>query len=261
MWDFFLNHWRDGVEILIMATLIYYGYLHIRATRAARILIGLLVLLLVLTLLSNFLELEVIGWLIKGLYVILAIALVVLFQPELRRGLARLGSHRLLNFNLEKSDFLVDFQQTVTKLSKKRYGALFAFERGIDLTAIVESGTETDAQFSEDLVMTLFHPRTALHDGGLVITRDRIRAAGCIFPLSQREMTDRSIGLRHRAGIGITEETDAVAVVVSEESGQIALCYGGKIEQNLKPKQLAKRLNEVLTGSNTDSDNEETSNE
>jgi len=258
MWELFLNHWRDGVEILILATLIYYAYLNIRATRAAHILIGLLGLLIALTLLSSLLQLEVIAWLIKGLYVILAIAFVVLFQPELRRSLARLGSHRLFNFNLDKGDFMETFQHASVKLSKKRYGAIFAFERGIDLTAIVESGTETDALFSEDLVMTLFHPRTALHDGGVVITRGRIRAAGCIFPLSQREMTDRSIGLRHRAGIGLTEETDAVAVIISEESGQISICHGGKIEQNVKPTELATHLNKVLSAADGDDENKET---
>jgi diadenylate cyclase len=254
MWDFLTTHWRDGVEILILAALAYHGYLFFRATRGARILTGLLILLLSLALISLLLELEVITWLLQRVSVFLAIAMVVLFQPELRRVLAELGSSRLFSFNRPDPEALDLLMEAMQQLSSRRCGALFALKRGIDLKPYAESGVEIDARISTELIATLFHPKTVLHDGGVIIDQGRIASAGCVFPVSQRDIQDRAIGLRHRAGMGITEETDAIALVVSEETGALSLCYQGKLEHDLEADDLRQRINEILAGDASDED-------
>lgn len=246
MWQFIKQHWRDAVEILLLAVLLYHGYKFLRATRGARILTGLLVLLLGLTLISQLLELEVMNWLLQRFFVFLAIGLVVIFQPELRRVLAELGSHRFFSFNGSEEASVDRLIEAMEQLSHKRCGALFALQRGIDLKPYAESGVLMDASMSTELIGTVFHPKTTLHDGGMVIDQGRIVAAGCVFPVSQKEMSDRSVGLRHRAGIGITEETDAVALVVSEETGALSLCHKGKLEHNLEPDELRRRLQQIF---------------
>lgn len=252
MWDFLTTHWRDGVEILILAALAYHGYLFFRATRGARILTGLLILLLSLALISLLLELEVITWLLQRVSVFLAIAMVVLFQPELRRVLAELGSSRMFSFNRPDPEALDLLMEAMQQLSSRRCGALFALKRGIDLKPYAESGVEIDAAISTELIATIFHPKTVLHDGGVIIDQGRIASAGCVFPVSQRDIQDRAIGLRHRAGMGITEETDAIALVVSEETGALSLCYQGKLEHDLEPDDLRQRINEILAGDAND---------
>ena len=246
MWRQFAEHWSDAVEIVILAVLLYYGYRFFRATRGARILTGLLMLLLGLTLLSVLLELQVISWLLERFSVFLALGLVVIFQPELRRVLAELGSRRFFSFNGSDEASVDQLIEAMTQLSHSRVGALFALQRGIDLKPYVETGVAVDAKISNELIATIFHPKTALHDGGLVLDQGRIIAAGCVFPVSQKEVSDRSIGLRHRAGMGITEETDAVALVVSEETGALSLCFQGRLEHNLEPDEMKERLQEIL---------------
>ena len=246
MWDFLTNHWRDGVEIIILAALAYHGYLFFRATRGARILTGLLILLLGLALISLLLELSVISGLLQRFSVFLAIALVIIFQPELRRVLAELGSSRMFSFNRPDPEALDVLMEAMQQLSSRRCGALFALKRGIDLKPFAESGVELDAVISVELITTIFHPKTSLHDGGVIIDQGRIAAAGCVFPVSQKDVQDRAIGLRHRAGMGVTEETDAIALVVSEESGALSLCYQGRLEHDLEQDALRRRINEIL---------------
>lgn len=247
VWLFIKDHWRDGIEILILAVIVYNAYKYFRATRGARILVGLLVSFIALTLISQLLELAVLSWIIKSFSVFLAVALVVIFQPELRRALAELGSHRMFSpFSEEKGELLDDLAVSIDLLASKRYGALIAIERGIDLKQFLETGVELDSIFAPETVMAIFHPKGALHDGGMIIRQDRIAAAGCVFPVSQRELSDRSIGLRHRAGIGVTDESDAVAIVVSEETGHISLCHRGKLERNIPRDEFKERLQELL---------------
>jgi len=246
MWYFLSEHWRDGVEILILAALAYHGYLFFRATRGARILTGLLVLLLSLALISVLLELSVISGLLQRFSVFLAIALVIIFQPELRRMFAELGSSRLFSFNRPDPEALDVLMEAMQQLSAHRRGALFALKRGIDLTPFAETGVELDAVISTELITTIFHPKTSLHDGGVIIDQGRVTAAGCVFPVSQKYLLDRAIGLRHRAGMGVTEETDAIALVVSEESGALSLCHQGRLEHDLEPEALRRRINEIL---------------
>ena len=189
----------------------------------------------------------VIGWLIKSAATILAFALIVIFQPELRNGLARLGSNRLFSFSSKRRlAFLERFADAVINLSKKRIGALFAIQRGISLKEHLESGVVLDAQFSPELAMTVFHPKAPLHDGGMIIADDRVAGAACVFPVTEKEMQDRSTGLRHRAAIGLTERTDAIAVVVSEETGGISICENGVLQRNLTEKQFRERISEIF---------------
>lgn len=247
MLEFITGHWRAGVEILILWIGLYQIYRAFRKTRGARILVGLVLLLMVLSLLSLALELTVIWWLLKHILLGLAVALLIIFQPELRNALARLGSSRWFSFSqIQRHEFLDTFSKAVGQLSKKRIGALFAFERSISLKDHLETGVGIDALFTPEFALTVFHPKTALHDGGMIIAQDRVAGAGCVFPVSSRELADRSTGLRHRAAIGITEETDCVAVVVSEETGQISICVDGKLDRNLTEDEFRERMEKIF---------------
>lgn len=247
MWGFLRDYWRDGIEILILAVCIYQIYRAFRATRGAQILVGLGSILVVLTLISQVFKFEVIGWLIKSAATVLAFSLIVIFQPELRDALARLGSKRIYSFSSKRRlAFLERFADAVIALSKKRIGALFAIQRGISLKKLLDTGVTLDAQFSPELAMAVFHPKAPLHDGGMIIANDRVAGAACVFPVTQREMHDRSTGLRHRAAIGLTEETDAVAVVVSEETGAISICIDGTLQRNLTEKQFREIIADIF---------------
>jgi diadenylate cyclase len=250
MWKFLISHWRDGVEILLLAACIYQIYRTFRATRGAQILVGLITILVFLTLVSALFKFEVIQWIITRAAAVLAFALIVIFQPELRNGLARLGSNRLFSFYSKRQlDFLERFADAVINLSKKRIGALFAIQRDISLKEQLDTGVMLDARFSPELAMAVFHPKAPLHDGGMIIADDRVAGAACVFPVTEREMQDRSTGLRHRAAIGLTERTDAVAIVVSEETGGISLCENGVLMRNLSEKIFREKLAEIFFSS------------
>ena len=244
--DFALAYWKDGLEILILSVGIYYAYLGIRGTRGARVLTGLATLVLGLSLLSQIFGLAVIGWLIRSLSAVVIIALVVIFQPELRRLLADLGSHRLFNTQQQSLETVEILASTLVDLSSRHLGALIAVERGTDISSHIESGVELDSKLSTEILVTIFHPKTPLHDGGVIIRNDRIASAACIFPVSQRQDLDRNLGLRHRAAMGLTEEGDPVVLLVSEETGKISICHHGKLEREFTPESLRKRLAELL---------------
>lgn len=247
MVKFLISHWRDGVEILLLAACIYQIYRTFRATRGAQILVGLITILVFLTLVSALFKFEVIQWIITRAAAVLAFALIVIFQPELRNGLARLGSNRLFSFYSKRQlDFLERFADAVIHLSKKRIGALFAIQRDISLKEQLDTGVMLDARFSPELAMAVFHPKAPLHDGGMIIADDRVAGAACVFPVTEREMQDRSTGLRHRAAIGLTERSDAVAVVVSEETGGISICENGVLLRNLTEKVFREKLAEIF---------------
>lgn len=167
--EFFKDNWRAGVEVLVLWILIYQIYRIFRATRGARILVGLTVVIIMMTLASQILDLKVIEWIIKSAAAILAFALLIIFQPELRNGLARLGSANLFSFSTSQQKvFLETLTEAVMRLSKKRFGALFAIERGISLDEYESTGVTIDSALSVELVVTIFHPKTALHDGGMI---------------------------------------------------------------------------------------------
>jgi diadenylate cyclase len=241
-----LRSWRSILEIILLSVGIYYGYLYFRGTRGAKVLTGLAIVFLTLTLISTLLNLVVIGWIVRSFSVFLAIALVVIFQPELRRGLAELGGHPIFSLTSEKRETVHDIAEAVTQLANKQFGALIAIERDTSIRVYEETGVRVDGEFSVELLLTIFHPKAALHDGGVIVRNGRVAAAACIFPVSQRETLDRSLGLRHRAGLGITEESDAVAVVVSEETGAISICHRRRIERNFTPETFRQRLGEIL---------------
>jgi diadenylate cyclase len=247
MWKYLQDPWRDGIEILILATCIYQIYRAFRATRGAQILVGLGTILIVLTFVSTAFKFEVIQWIITRGTAVLALALIVIFQPELRNGLARLGSKRIFSFtNKLRIAFLERFADAVIILSKKRIGALFAIQRDVSLKEHLDSGVIMDAQFSPELALAVFYPKAPLHDGGMIIADDRVAGAACVFPVTEREMQDRSTGLRHRAAIGLTERTDAIAVVVSEETGGISICENGVLQRNLTEKQFREKIAEIF---------------
>jgi diadenylate cyclase len=246
LFHLWLRSWRSLVEIILLSVGIYYGYLYFHGTRGAKVLTGLAIVILSLTLISTLLNLVVIGWIVRSFSVFLAIALVVIFQPELRRGLAELGGHPIFSLTSEKRETVHDLAEGVSQLANKQFGALIAIERGTSIRVYEETGVTLEADFSVELLLTIFHPKAALHDGGVIIRNGRIAAAACIFPVSQRETLDRSLGLRHRAGLGITEESDAVAVVVSEETGSISICHRRRIERNFTPETFRQRLSEIL---------------
>ena len=244
--EFALEYWKDALEVLILAVGIYYAYVGLRGTRGLRVLTGLGAVVLGLVLLSSVFGLEVISWLLQRISAVVILALVVIFQPELRRMLAQLGSHQIFGTQSENREIVEVLAQTAFDLSSRHLGALVAVERGTDIQSHIESGVPIDAALSPELIVSIFHPKTPLHDGGLIVRSDRIVSAGCIFPVSQRQDIDRNLGLRHRAAIGLTEESDAIVLVVSEETGGVSLCHGGRIEREFTPASLRARLGELL---------------
>ena len=193
--DLWLKGWRSLLEVLLLWVAIYYGYLYFRGTRGAKVLTGLAIVFLTLTLISTLLNLVVIGWIVRSFSVFLAIALVVIFQPELRRGLAALGGHPIFSLTSERRETVHDLAEAVTQLANKQFGALIAIERDTSIRVYEETGVIIDGEFSVELILTIFHPKAALHDGGVIIRNGRIAAAACIFPVSQRETLDRSLGI------------------------------------------------------------------
>lgn len=256
------DYWRAVVEVLILWFIIYQTYRYFRATRGARIFIALISIFIGMTLIAMALDLIVITRVLAYVSIFLPIALVVIFVPELRRALAELGSHKLFSSFSEqaRTEFTEKLVEIAESLSHRRVGALIAIQRSIDLKQYLETGVEMDSRLSTELVSTIFYSGTTLHDGGMIVRLgdERILGAGCVFPLTQREMSDRSIGLRHRASMGITEESDAIALVVSEETGRISIATEGKLEADLSEDQLRDRLKELFF---VEDDSEEDENE
>ena len=215
---------------------------YLRGAGGTPVLARITVIVLALLLFAHLAGME----LVRSFALFAGVVLVVVFQPEVRRAFVSLGSHRFFSTSRENLQLVETLAEAALLLSAKRYGALFAFERGMDLDQYVETGVEIDAKFAPELVHTIFHPKTSLHDGGVILRQGRIVAAGCVFPVSQRELSDRSLGLRHRAAIGITEQTDAIAVVVSEETGLLSICAEGELQQALTPALFRERLGHLL---------------
>lgn len=246
IWLFIGAHWNHAIEIVLLAVLLYYTYLYFRGTPGAKILVGLVVLVVTLTLASQLLQLRVITWVLHSFAIFLAIALVVIFQPELRRALTELGSRHFFRPTLQKKETIDLIVDSVFDLARRQFGALIAIEREISIRQFASTGVDLDAVLSKELISTIFHPKTVLHDGGVIVQDNRLTAAACIFPLTPREDLDRSLGLRHRAGLGITEESDAIAILVSEETGHVSLCHRGILERNLNIERFQRRLSQLL---------------
>jgi diadenylate cyclase len=248
-------HWIDAlelpneagwIEILILTAMMYFVFRLFKGTRGSAILSGLIILFVFLFAVTSLSNLDVLNWLLSKLMLYISLAVVVIFQPEIRRVLARLGRQPWRNNGMSSQATLVDpIMQAVMILSKRKIGALIAIEREIGTRAIQDTGTKMHSSVSAELLATLFFPHTPLHDGGVIISGDSICAAGCLFPLSQQEEQSK-LGTRHRAAIGITEETDAVVVVVSEETGAISIAYNGKIRRGLEEERLRRMLSSML---------------
>ena len=234
------------IDILLVALIIYEFLALIRGTRAALILVGVSVVILAFYF-SRVGQLTTLNWLISRVLPYAAFALIVIFAPEIRQALARLG--RRLTF-ARTSDSAVDAYDDIVMatnlFSQNQTGALIVIEREIGLRTYVESGVALDAQLSYDLLATIFRPSAPLHDGAVIIRGDRISAAACFLPLSMNPVLSTQLGTRHRAGIGITEETDAIAVIVSEETGSISLAVAGTIERDITVEQLRDRMGTLL---------------
>ncbi len=234
------------IDILLVAVIIYELLALIKGTRAAYMLVGVAVLALALYF-SSVGELATLNWLLSALLPYTVFALIVVFSAEIRQALAGLGRRLLLSRGrAREADVYDDIVLAANLFSQNQTGALMVIEREIGLRTYVESGVPLDARLSYDLLATIFRPSAPLHDGAVIVQKDRIAAAACFLPLSMNPVLSTQLGTRHRAGIGVTEETDAIAVIVSEETGAISLAVGGKIERDLSVEQLRERLGELL---------------
>lgn len=228
-------------EIAILWFCYYFLILYIKGTMTVQVIKGILMVILIF-IITQYLGLETINWIITKLVPISIIALLVIFQPELRRGLARLGQFGAFPAN----EVIIDeIAKSTAMLSKKKIGSLVAIEREIGLKPYIESGVQLDGKVTSELLNTIFMPNTPLHDGGVVIHEDRIVAAGCLFPLSQDANISKTLGTRHRAALGLSEETDAIVIVVSEESGSISVAVGGKLTRDHDKEGLIKTLHNL----------------
>jgi diadenylate cyclase len=234
------------IEILILTAMMYFIFRLFKGTRGSAILSGFIMLFVILSVITSVSHLDVLNWLLSKLMLYISLAVVVIFQPEIRRVLARLGRQPWRNNGMLSQKSLVDpIMQAVMILSKRKIGALIAIEREIGTRAIQDTGTRMNSSVSAELLATIFFPHTPLHDGGVIISGDRICAAGCLFPLSQKEDQSK-LGTRHRAAIGVTEETDAIVVVVSEETGAVSIAYNGKIRRGVEMERLRRMLSSML---------------
>ncbi len=236
----------DVLDIAIITFLIYKLLGFIRETRAEQLAKGIL-LLLVATVASKWLHLYTVHWLLSGLISAGLIAIVVIFQPELRRGLEYIGRSRITNVfgevDKEEAKRIVgQFVEAVESMSATRTGALIVIEREISLNDIIETGTVIDAQITAQMIGTIFYEGTPLHDGAVIVRGDKLHAAGCVLPLTQNKELNKELGTRHRAGIGITENSDALVLIVSEETGVISMAENGVLTRFLDGKAVEKKL-------------------
>jgi diadenylate cyclase len=233
----------DLVQILIVAVALYYVLRVLAATRALQMVVGLLVLAFVYFA-ARFLDLSLIRYILEMVFQYGAIAALIVFQPELRSGLARLGQNRMFRlFNrMEAAEVTDELAEAVERLARARTGAIVAVEREVGLAEYAVTGTRIQAKVSADLIVSIFSPYGPLHDGAVLVQGDTIIAAGVILPLTQFPVSDRTIGTRHRAAIGLSEETDALVIVVSEETAQISIAERGRLERSVSRDRLRQAL-------------------
>ncbi len=234
------------VEILVLASFYYMVFVFFSGTRSAQVLTGLIVLIVTLILLTWWLNLEQLNWLLGRLTLYLVVALFIVFQPEIRRALAELGRQPVLQQQSDSKQLVAHVVDAVMLLAERKIGALIAIEGDIGTRSIQETGTSLDSAVTPELLAAMFFPHTPLHDGGVIIRDNRIVAAGCLFPLTQRSDISKGLGTRHRAAMGLTEETDAVVVVVSEETGTVSVSWKGRLSRDFDRERLERFLRAVL---------------
>ncbi|MCI8349510.1 MAG: TIGR00159 family protein [Firmicutes bacterium] len=239
----------DVLDILIVAFIVYKVLGFIRETRAEQLAKGLLILVII-TLASKVLHLYTLNWILSGVMTVGLVALVVIFQPELRRALEHLGRSRFTNVlnGVDKEEakrMVLEMVEAIESMSSSRTGALIVIEGEITLNDIVETGTVIDANVSAEMIGNIFYEGAPLHDGAMIIRGDRLHAAGCVLPLTQNKQLSKELGTRHRAGIGITENSDAMVIIVSEETGVISIAKNGNLIRFVDVKKIEKALLEL----------------
>jgi len=240
--------WKPAIEILILWFVIYHIMLFFEGTRAIQVLRGIVILLLAFFVFQNM-GFLILDWLLTKLFAISVIAILIIFHPEIRQGLARLGKRHLFGTVLreEELDFILSQIVKASEiLSRDKIGALIAIQREDSLTPYTESGVIIDAKVSIELIQTIFTPGSMLHDGGLVVQHGRIMAGGCLFPLTASQDLSRIFGTRHRAALGLSEETDAIVIVVSEERQDMSFAYQGRLHQDVSPGEMLTRIKDII---------------
>ena len=241
--------WKPFLEIIILWYAFYLTLIFIKETRAFQVLKGLIILLIIViittTFLSQRLELYTLSWIIEKFLALIVLAFLIIFHPELRQGLARIGEQRLLSAFVIEEHIIDEIVNSSFLLSGRKIGAIMAIERSSSLKTYTDTGISLDSKVSQELLATIFMPNTPLHDGGVVIRGERAVAAGCLFPLSDNPRISRNLGTRHRAAIGLTEQTDAVVVVVSEETGAVSIAINGRLTRDLDKEGLERVLNNL----------------
>jgi len=245
--DFLSFHLSDLIDILIVSFIIYRLLALMKGTRAAQMVTGL-VLIFIIAFVSFWFQLQGLSWLFTNLATVGFIVLVIVFQPELRSMLAQMGHSRLFQYfiKVEERKSLKEVTRAAVRLSELRYGGLVVIEKGVGLKNYIETGKKLNAELSAEVITTLFTPYTPLHDGAIIIAGEMISSAACTLPLTQNPRYRKLYGMRHKAAIGITEVSDAVAVVVSEETGEISITYKGYMEKGINRDDFPHRLAEYL---------------
>lgn len=237
-----LSYIKIAIEIIILWYVIYMMLVFIKGTRTEQLLKGIVIIGAIFVL-AQQLKLNAILWVMTSLFPLSVMALIIIFQPELRRGLARLGQFGIYQ---EDEGIIEEISKAALYLSGKRTGALIAIEREVGLKNYIESGVPIDGRVTKELIISIFSTKAPLHDGAIIIRQGRIIAAGCLFPLAQESNVSKSLGTRHRAAMGLTEETDAVCLVVSEETGAVSIAIGGKLMHDLPEETFVKLFKEVF---------------
>jgi len=232
------------IDILLVALILYGLFRLMQGTQAVQLLRGVIIVVLLTILITSVLKLTAFSWLISKSLSALLVAIPVIFQPELRRALERVGRAGFLTNRQETtSDRVIgEVCQACQRLAERRHGALIVLERETGLQEYIDTGTRVGGKVSAELLLTIFFPNTALHDGAVIIREDEVVAAACVLPLAGVIMSDRQLGLRHRAAVGVTEETDAICIVVSEETGVISIAHNARMVRRLEVKRLGKIL-------------------
>lgn len=238
-----LSQW---VEVVILWAMFYYLFRLLRGTRGAEVLTGLVLILVLMLVLTQMLSFHILNWLFMQFSGYLVIACIIIFQPEVRRLLAELGKQHVFTPAAQPPGSVDQIVEAADQLSAGKIGGLIAIERETGTRAVQESGVAIDAEVTAELLTSIFYPRSPLHDGGVVISGTRIVAARCVFPLTQRDEVVRALGTRHRAAIGLTEDSDAIVIVVSEETGVISIAYRGRLSRGLDKEKLRRMLHGLL---------------
>lgn len=243
-----LSIWKPIVEILILWFVVYHIMLFFEGTRAIQVLRGIVILLVAFFLFQK-LNLQILDWLLTKLFAISIIAILIIFHPEIRQGLAQLGRRHLFSTNLREEEWdyiLKEIVNAAENLCQDKIGALIVIEKDDPLTDYIKSGILIDGRVSTDLIQAIFTPNNPLHDGGLIIQHGRIMAAGCLFPLTQNPDLSRIFGTRHRAALGLSAETDAIIIIVSQERQDVSLAYRGKLYRDLSQEDILLKMKEII---------------